>query len=80
MHETLIPSLALVLVLSLCSQWLAHRVRIPSIIVLLVVGFVCGPLTGIVDPVRDFGSGYKPLVSLAVALILFEGGLTLDFR
>ncbi|MCR9160002.1 MAG: cation:proton antiporter [Nannocystaceae bacterium] len=80
MHGTIIPSLALVLVLSLGSQWLAHRVRIPSIIVLLVVGFVCGPLTGLVDPVRDFGSGYKPLISLAVALILFEGGLTLDFR
>lgn len=80
MHGTLIPSLALVLVLSLCSQWLAHRMRVPSIIVLLAVGFVCGPLTGIVDPVRDFGSGYKPLVSLAVAIILFEGGLTLDLR
>ena len=32
------------------------------------------------DPVNDFGSLYRPLVGLSVAIILFEGGLNLRFR
>ncbi|MEN0000545.1 MAG: sodium:proton antiporter, partial [Pseudomonadota bacterium] len=48
-------------------------------VLLLAAGFAAGPLTGFIDPVRDFGDIYKPIVGLAVAIILFEGGLTLNF-
>ena len=62
------------------AQWLAWRLRIPGIVLLLVAGALIGPVTGFIDPVRDFGDVYRPAVSLAVAIILFEGGLTLNFR
>ncbi|MEM0898798.1 MAG: sodium:proton antiporter [Pseudomonadota bacterium] len=62
------------------AQWLAWRLRLPAIVLLLAAGFVLGPLTDFINPVRDFGDIYKPMVGLAVAIILFEGGLTLNFK
>ncbi|MEQ8399512.1 MAG: sodium:proton antiporter [Roseitalea porphyridii] len=64
----------------IAAQWLAWRLRLPAIVLLLAAGFAMGPATGLIDPVRDFGEVYKPVVGLAVAIILFEGGLTLNFR
>ncbi|MBO6637352.1 MAG: sodium:proton antiporter [Roseitalea sp.] len=64
----------------IAAQWLAWRLRLPAIVLLLAAGFAMGPATGLIDPVRDFGEIYKPAVGLAVAIILFEGGLTLNFR
>lgn len=46
---------------------------------LLLSGIVAGPLLGWLDPDEMFGPLLFPLVSLAVALILFEGSLTLHF-
>jgi NhaP-type Na+/H+ or K+/H+ antiporter len=62
------------------AQWLAWRLRLPAIVLLLIAGLVAGPATGFLDPARDFGDLYRPLISLAVAIILFEGGLTLNFK
>ncbi|MHC8494765.1 cation:proton antiporter [Thalassospira sp. SM2505] len=62
------------------AQWFAWRAGIPAIVVLSVLGLVLGPGTGLLDPVTDFGPLLPPLISIAVAVILFEGGLALDFR
>ena len=62
------------------AQWLAWRTQIPSIIALLVAGLVLGPVTGLIDPDELLGGTLFPLVSLSVALILFEGGLDLPPR
>lgn len=62
---------------ALASQWLAWRLRLPAILFLLLSGLLAGPITGILDPQALFGDLLFPLVSLAVALILFEGSLTL---
>ena len=32
------------------------------------------------DPIHDFGDLYRPMIGLAVAIILFEGGMTLRFK
>jgi NhaP-type Na+/H+ or K+/H+ antiporter len=78
-------SLAAVIVLGVGAQWLAWRLRIPSIMLLLLVGFLAGPAAGellgqpLLDPDRVFGDLLHPFVALAVALILYEGGLTLRF-
>ncbi|PXB82885.1 sodium:proton antiporter, partial [Pseudomonas aeruginosa] len=64
---------------ALLSQWLAWRLRLPAILFLLLSGIVAGPLLGWLDPDEMFGPLLFPLVSLAVALILFEGSLTLHF-
>lgn len=62
---------------ALASQWLAWRLRLPAILFLLLSGLLAGPLLGLLDPEALFGPLLFPMVSLAVALILFEGSLTL---
>ncbi len=64
---------------ALFSQWLAWRLRLPAILFLLVAGILAGPVTGLLDPEALFGPLLFPLISLSVALILFEGSLTLHF-
>lgn len=61
------------------AQWIAWRWKIPAIVVMLVVGVLIGPTTGILQPQAVFGDLLEPLIATAVALILFEGGLTLHF-
>ncbi|MAS14794.1 MAG: sodium:proton exchanger [Nitratireductor sp.] len=72
--------IALIGVMGMGAQWLAWRLRLPAIVLLLLAGVLAGPATGFVNPAEDFGTIYRPLVSLAVAIILFEGGLTLNFK
>lgn len=62
------------------AQWLAWRVGLPSILLLLLAGFVLGPVTEFIHPDELIGEILTPAVSLAVALILFEGGLSLRLR
>jgi len=69
--------LASIVVLGIAAQWLAWRFRFPSILFFLVIGFIAGPLTGFLHPDKLLGDLLLPVVSISVALILFEGGLTL---
>lgn len=62
---------------ALACQWLAWRLKLPAILFLLLAGILAGPILGWLDPQALFGPLLMPLVSLAVALILFEGSLTL---
>jgi len=77
MSEEIIIWLAVILILGISAQWIAWFIRVPSILVLLICGIVAGPLTGVIDPDAIFGETLLPLVSLSVAVILFEGGLSL---
>ncbi|MGR3582410.1 MAG: cation:proton antiporter domain-containing protein, partial [Sagittula sp.] len=74
------PVLAFGLVgaLGVGSQWLAWRLRLPAIVLMLAAGLIVGPVLGILDPAAQFGSMLSPMIAIAVAIILFEGGLTLD--
>ncbi|MBT8078615.1 MAG: sodium:proton antiporter [Gammaproteobacteria bacterium] len=58
-------------------QWLAWRLKLPAILFLLGAGIVAGPVLGWLDPDALFGDLLTPIVSVAVAIILFEGSLTL---
>ena len=72
-------SIAAIVALGAAAQWAAWRIGLPAILPLLIVGFLVGPLFGWVDPSSLFGQDILfPAVSLAVGLILFEGGLTLS--
>ncbi|WPN29132.1 sodium:proton antiporter [Pseudomonas sp. P5_109] len=62
---------------ALLCQWLAWRLKLPAILFLLLTGILAGPVLHLLDPQEMFGPLLMPLVSLAVALILFEGSLTL---
>jgi NhaP-type Na+/H+ or K+/H+ antiporter len=75
--EGLLIGLTVVVVLGIGAQWLAWRLGLPSILLLLTFGFLAGPVGGWVDPDALLGDLLLPFVSLSVALILFEGGLSL---
>lgn len=75
----LLVGLTLVLTLGAVGQWLAWRLRIPAILPLLILGFLAGPVTGVLRPDRLLGELLVPVVSASVAIILFEGGLSLRF-
>lgn len=71
-------AIALVIALGAGAQWLAWRLHLPAILPLLAAGFLVGPVLGWLRPVQVFSEGlFYPSVSLAVGLVLFEGGLTL---
>ncbi|MDP7107830.1 MAG: cation:proton antiporter, partial [Roseibacillus sp.] len=78
---TPIAYLALVLALGILAQWLAWRLRIPSILILLAFGFGLSLTTGarIDDYLGSEPDTLLAIVGLFVAIILFEGGLTLKF-
>jgi NhaP-type Na+/H+ or K+/H+ antiporter len=65
---------------SMLAQWTAWRFRLPAIVLLFSLGLLYGPVLQVMHPSEMIGSAFHPLVSLAVALIVFEGGLALDFR
>ncbi|GAB5352107.1 cation:proton antiporter [Qipengyuania sp. 483] len=78
MEQTLV--IALVGILGIGAQWLAWRTGLPAIVLMLIAGFLAGPVLGVFDPEHAFGGLLEPMVAIGVALILFEGGLSLDFR
>lgn len=77
MSEKELIELASIVVLGIAAHWLAWRLRFPSILFFLVFGFIAGPVTNFVHPDQLMGDLLFPIVSISVALILFEGGLTL---
>ena len=79
MHD-LIFTIALIGALGIGAQWIAWRTQVPAIVLLLLAGLLAGPATGLVNPAEDFGPLLEPMVALAVAIILFEGGMTLNLE
>ncbi|MEZ5079072.1 MAG: sodium:proton antiporter [Thermoleophilia bacterium] len=77
MNHEVIVAISGVLVGGVIAQWLGWRLRIPAIVFLLAGGVLVGPVFGILDPDETFGDVLLPMVSLAVAVILFEGSLGL---
>ncbi len=80
MEQDIISAVAGVLVAGVAAQWLGWRLQIPAIVFLLAGGLLAGPVTGLLDPDALLGEALFPLVSLAVAVILFEGALGLGWR
>jgi NhaP-type Na+/H+ or K+/H+ antiporter len=70
-ENQILLGIGLTVVLAVGSQVLASRVRIPALVV-LPVGFLAGALTDDVHPDRLWGPAFQPLVSLAVAVILYD--------
>jgi len=66
--------------LGIGAQWIAWRTGWPAIVLMLAAGFIAGPITGLINPEATFGDMLEPMIGIGVALILFEGGLSLDLR
>ncbi len=69
-----------ILALGIGAQWLAWFLKQPSILFLLLAGLLIGPVFGVVNPDELLGDWLFPMVSLGVAIILFEGAMTLEFH
>jgi NhaP-type Na+/H+ or K+/H+ antiporter len=72
--------MALIGALGIGSQWLAWRLSMPAIVLMLAAGVIAGPVMGAMNPEAVFGDLFRPLIAIAGAVILFEGGLTLNFH
>ncbi|MCB9450710.1 MAG: cation:proton antiporter [Anaerolineaceae bacterium] len=78
--HSLLIMVELAIVVGLASFVLADRVGLPPIVLLLFVGILVGPeVLGLVDPVA-LGDGLRVIVSIAVGIIVFEGGMLLDLH
>jgi len=88
--DSLMVKIALIGVAGVGAQWIAWRTGKPAIALMLIMGVLVGPVSslipldlfrgGLINPERDFGALMEPIIKLAVAVILFEGGLSLNFR
>ena len=84
--QSVIFACALIGALGVGAQWLGWRLQAPAIVLMSLAGLAVGPLWSVafgeplLDPQATFGDVFRPIVSLAVAVILFEGGLVLKFE
>lgn len=76
-QHSLLQATVLIAVLGISAQWIAWRISIPAIILLVLSGLFAGPVMGWISPAEQFGDMVETLVKLAVAVILFDGGLSL---
>ncbi len=77
MHGLEIVIICGIAVVGFACNWLAWRLRLPAILFLLFSGILLGPVLGWLEPRAVFGELLTSIVSVAVAIILFEGSLTL---
>src|SRR5690625_979456 len=80
MFPSILTTMMLIGLLGIGSQWVSWRYRMPAIVVMSITGLIVGPFLGIINPEEDFGNLYDPIISVAVAIILFEGSLHLKFQ
>jgi CPA1 family monovalent cation:H+ antiporter len=76
MFDHTIITLAGIAFIAVGCQWLAWRLRLPVVLLLLGAGAVMGPVNGFLQPAALFGDLLPALLSLAVAVVLFQGSLT----
>ncbi|MFC9813771.1 cation:proton antiporter [Streptomyces virginiae] len=79
-EDQILLGIALTVALAALSQILANRLRVPALILLLPAGFVAGAMTDVIHPDQLIGAEFDALVSLSVAVILYDAGLGLNLR
>ena len=80
MGDTILLLVVSVAVAGVFGQWLGWRLKLPAIIPLLAIGALAGPVTGIIKPSDALGDVMRPAIGMAVAIIVFEGGMNLNLR
>jgi potassium/hydrogen antiporter len=76
--STIIFLIGLLIFLAHLFSGLFERTRIPDVLPLVFIGLLVGPLLGLVSP-SSFGQVGNVFISITLIIILFEGGLGLDF-
>src|SRR5512147_2412109 len=73
-------TVAIALLVGMIGQSLAYHLRMPGIVILLLFGVLLGPDGfNIVDP-SVLGAGLHVIIGFAIAVILFEGGMNLEWK
>src|SRR5699024_5280347 len=80
MEISLLFIIMLIGLLGIGSQWLAWKYSMPAIVIMSIAGLLVGPILGVMNPEESFGALYDPTISIAVAIILFEGSLNLSVK
>lgn len=80
MEHQVLETLGIIFLLGMLSQWVGWKFKIPVIVLLTISGLLVGPVFNIIHPHSTFGNIMHPLIELAVAIILFEGGMQLRFH
>ncbi|MBI4214435.1 cation:proton antiporter [archaeon] len=75
--EVSIASMGLILVIGFFGELVFRKTNVPSVLWLLVLGLVLGPLLGVANP-RQFLGVVELFAAVAIAIIMFEGGLGMD--
>ena len=74
-------AVAMIVLLGVLSQWIAWKISKPAIVIMSACGLLVGPILNLIVPSELIGDEmYKSIISLSVALILFEGSLSLNFE
>ncbi len=80
MHDGILETIVGAIFLGILAQVLAGRYKLPAILPLLLFGMAAGPFgLKLLEP-SALGHGLEVIIHLGVAVILFEGGLSLDLR
>lgn len=74
MHASTV--LVIILAAGLGSQWIATKLRLPGILVMIAAGVVLGPVTHVVELDVEQAE-LTELIGLGVAIVLFEGAMDL---
>src|SRR5699024_11580945 len=81
--KKMIPSILfeimLIGILGIASQWMAWRYRMPAIVIMSLTGLLVGPVLGLINPEETFGDIYDPIISVVVAIIIFDVCLSFNF-
>ena len=80
MEDTILLLVVGVAVAGVFGQWLGWKLKLPAIIPLLAIGALAGPIAGVIRPSIALGEVMRPAIGMAVAIIVFEGGLNLNLR
>lgn len=78
MHIALI-SVAVLFFTGHALGWFFEKTKIPDLLILVIIGYVIGPVLGYLSP-ADFGKAGALLSTLALVVILYEGGLHLTAK
>ena len=79
MEHHLLTVIVLIAAAGVAAQWAAWLLGLPAIVLLLGTGILLGPVTGLLRPEADFGAILHPAISAAVAIVILEESLNLDF-
>lgn len=78
--EEMMIGFSLIVFIGALSQLIAWQFNFPAILLMTLAGILVGPVFGWLDPIDLLGENYGAIISISVAIILFEGSLNLEFK